>query len=169
MSTHSLFSGRFLLAQLVWLCVATAVVGPLAATAGAQPAKSSPKPQVQPKAKPAADKCLAFAQHTPPALIQRASVRLAQLKAHQLKLRYIDHSTFLLTSPKGVTIATDYNDHFRSTVVPVIATMNLAHDTHHSYAPDPKIRHVIRGWNEKGQGKPAIVASPANDADRPSA
>lgn len=110
------------------------------------------------KPTPAVDKCLAFSQnHDPSPLIQHASFRLAQLKAHQVKLRYIGHSTFLITSPKGVTIATDYNDYVKSSVVPVIATMNLAHDTHHSYAPDPKIRHVIRGWNEKGNGAAAIV------------
>ena len=39
---------------------------------------------------------------------------------------------------------------------PTIVTMNVAHDTHHSYAPDPAIKHVLRGWNPDANGGAAI-------------
>jgi len=106
--------------------------------------------------KTAPDKCLAFA-NTTTSLIQRASVRLVKLKPYQASLKYIGHSTFVLSSPKGITVATDYNDYVVPKDVPTIATMNLAHDTHHSLAPNSKIKHIIKGWNDAGIGKAAII------------
>src|SRR5262249_11392120 len=50
----------------------------------------------------------------------------------------------------AVKIATDYNDYMRPSVVPDVATMNRAHTTHYSIAPDPGIKHVLRGWNSDG-------------------
>ena len=95
----------------------------------------------------APDKCLAFAQAPGRSLVWRASAQPAALKPLQLMLNYLGHSTFLLSSPKGVTIATDYNDYISIAPAPVIATMNLAHETHHSLNPDPKIKHLLKGWN----------------------
>lgn len=114
--------------------------------------------------KTAPDKCLAFAQNEQQQpLFQRASVHLAQLKPYQVDLRYIGHSTFLITTAQGVTIATDYNDYVKPKTVPVIATMNLAHDTHHSLAPDPRIKHVIKGWNDKDPSAAEIVDMTVKD------
>ena len=95
----------------------------------------------------APDKCLAFAEAPSRPMIQKASVRFTALKPFQVNLKYLGHSTFLLESPKGVTIATDYNDYIPVQPAPTIATMNLAHDTHHSLNPDPKIKRVLKGWN----------------------
>jgi L-ascorbate metabolism protein UlaG (beta-lactamase superfamily) len=95
----------------------------------------------------APDKCLAFAEAPYKRLIQRASVRQAALQPFQVNLRYLGHSTFLLTSPKGVTMATDYNDYIPIQPAPTIATMNIAHETHYSLNPDPKIKHLLKGWN----------------------
>ncbi len=67
-----------------------------------------------------------------------------------IEISYIGHSTFLIRTPGGISIATDYNDHVRPPIVPTIATMNRAHTTHFSYAPDPAIKHVLRGWKEGG-------------------
>ena len=67
-----------------------------------------------------------------------------------VEISYIGHSTFLIRTPGGVSAATDYNDHVRPPIVPTIATMNRAHTTHFSYAPDPAIKHVLRGWKEGG-------------------
>ena len=61
-------------------------------------------------------------------------------------IRFVGHSTFLIESPQGVRIATDYNDYVRPTVLPDIATMNHAHTTHYTDRPDPRIPHVLRGW-----------------------
>ena len=75
---------------------------------------------------------------------------IAQRAAEQVRLTFVGHATFLIESPKGVTIVTDYNDYVRPNMVPDIATMNIAHDTHFSGAPNPRIKHVLRGWNPTG-------------------
>ncbi|MFK8250747.1 MBL fold metallo-hydrolase [Ancylobacter terrae] len=85
--------------------------------------------------------------------VMPAAFRLAALGEGEVKLTFIGHSTFLIETPQGVTAATDYNDYVRADVVPRIATMNRAHSTHFSVAPDPGIEHVLKGWGE--DGKPA--------------
>jgi L-ascorbate metabolism protein UlaG (beta-lactamase superfamily) len=92
-----------------------------------------------------------IARNRPPAT--PASLRLA-LNADQIRVNYIGHSTFLIESPQGVRIATDYNDYVRPTALPDIATMNHAHTTHYTDRPDPRIPHVLRGWGVS-QDKPA--------------
>lgn len=67
-----------------------------------------------------------------------------------VKLTFVGHSTFLIQSPGGVKIATDYNDYVKPAEVPDIATMNKAHTTHFSYNPDPRIKHVLKGWRPGG-------------------
>ncbi len=95
------------------------------------------------------DRCVGpVAQGAP--FIQRAALRLAALQGDQFGLTYVGHSTFVLESPGGVTVATDYNDYVRPALPPVVATMNRAHDTHFTLRPDPAIRHVLRGWAEPG-------------------
>jgi L-ascorbate metabolism protein UlaG (beta-lactamase superfamily) len=74
-----------------------------------------------------------------------AAFRLA-LAPDQVRVNYVGHSTFLIESPQGARIATDYNDYVRPSVVPDIATMNHAHDTHYTDRPDPRIKYVLRGW-----------------------
>jgi hypothetical protein len=65
-------------------------------------------------------------------------------------LTFIGHSTFLIESPRGVTIATDYNDYVKPKIIPNIVTMNRAHSTHYTDYPSPEIKHVLRGWNPAG-------------------
>ena len=74
----------------------------------------------------------------------------AQAEESEVRLTYIGHSTFLIESPAGVTIATDYNDIERPAIVPEIVTMNRAHSSHFSFYPEPEIVHVLRGWGENG-------------------
>ena len=76
----------------------------------------------------------------------------AALASDEVSLTFIGHSSFLIESPAGVTVETDYNDYVRSGRVPVIATMNRAHSTHYANAPDPGIRHLLRGWDPSGRG-----------------
>jgi L-ascorbate metabolism protein UlaG (beta-lactamase superfamily) len=87
----------------------------------------------------------------PGALIWPAVELPAQLPPKgSVEITYIGHSTFLIRTPGGISAATDYNDHVRPPIVPDVATMNRAHTTHFSYAPDPAIKHVLRGWKEGG-------------------
>lgn len=67
-------------------------------------------------------------------------------------LTFVGHATFLITSPAGVRIATDYNDYVRPPLPLDIVTMNKAHSTHYTDHPDPTIGHVLRGWNPAGTG-----------------
>lgn len=74
----------------------------------------------------------------------------ASLAQDEIGLRYIGHSTFEITSPKGVRIATDYNDREKPALPPRVATMNNAHSTHFTLNPDPSIEHVLTGWHPEG-------------------
>jgi L-ascorbate metabolism protein UlaG (beta-lactamase superfamily) len=81
---------------------------------------------------------------------QRPLVVPAALAKDEVGITFVGHATFLIESPGGVRIATDYNDYVRPPVTPDVATMNKAHSTHFTYRPDPGIRHVLRGWNPNG-------------------
>jgi len=78
-----------------------------------------------------------------------AGFSLAQ-SAGEVKITYIDHSTFRLRTPSAVVIATDYAGYAGEGPVPTVVTMNHAHETHYTDFPDPAIEHVLRGWNPKG-------------------
>jgi hypothetical protein len=71
----------------------------------------------------------------------------AALRQDAVDLTFVGHATFLIETPQGVRIATDYSDGTRPPVTPDVATMNKAHSTHFSYRPDPGIKHVLKGWN----------------------
>ena len=75
-----------------------------------------------------------------------AAFKLAALAGDQVRITYAGHSTFMIESPQGVKIATDYNDYVKPRALPDIATMNHAHSTHYTDHPDPGIKHVLRGW-----------------------
>ncbi len=75
-----------------------------------------------------------------------AAFRLAALNPDQVRINYAGHSTFLIESPRGIRIATDYNDYVKPRGLPDIVTMNHAHSTHYTDHPEPEIKHVLRGW-----------------------
>jgi L-ascorbate metabolism protein UlaG (beta-lactamase superfamily) len=81
--------------------------------------------------------------------IQRVAIGPA-LASTEIRLTFIGHSTFLLESSAGVRIVTDYNDYVTPSVLPDVATMNRAHSSHYTDSPDPRIAHVLRGWNPAG-------------------
>ncbi|GAK68854.1 hypothetical protein RRU01S_03_00210 [Agrobacterium rubi TR3 = NBRC 13261] len=118
--------------------------------AGAASAQQQPsRPSVN---RPPISQCQAIAQNLPGvtfASVKSADVRLAQSTAkEEVAIQYIAHSTFLITSPEGVTIATDYNGVYRPPVTPTVVTMNNAHSTHYTMHPDPGIKHVLHGWSD---------------------
>jgi L-ascorbate metabolism protein UlaG (beta-lactamase superfamily) len=87
-----------------------------------------------------------------PGLVARGPLRAipAALAKDEVGVTFVGHATFLIESPGGVRIATDYNDHVRPSMAPEIVTMNKAHTTHFTHRPDPAIRHVLRGWDPRG-------------------
>jgi L-ascorbate metabolism protein UlaG (beta-lactamase superfamily) len=134
-------------------CLVVAAI--LAALAFAPPAHAqsadSPKPAAPPEM---AQSCPGLVAADQPRVIP-AAFQLAALNADQVRLTYVGHATFLIESPQLVRIATDYNDYVRPPILPDIATMNHAHDTHYTDHPDPAIKYVLRGWGPS-ESEPAI-------------
>ncbi|WP_208985397.1 MULTISPECIES: MBL fold metallo-hydrolase [unclassified Stappia] len=77
-------------------------------------------------------------------------VRQAALAMDQVGITFVGHATFEIETPKGVRIATDYNNVHRPARLPRVVTMNGAHSTHFTLNPDPAIEHVLLGWNPDG-------------------
>ena len=108
------------------------------ASAQAQPSPAPSKPEMT-------ENCPGMVAGQPPRAIP-AAFNLAALAGDEVRISYAGHSTFLIESPQGVKIATDYNDYVKPVGLPDIATMNHAHSTHFTDNPDPAIKHVLRGW-----------------------
>lgn len=98
-------------------------------------------------AAPPVNRCLAVAGL--PSL-HRAAFGPVALASTDVRLTFVGHATFLIESAAGVKIVTDYNDYIRPTVLPDVITMNRAHSSHYTDMPDPRIAHVLRGWNPEG-------------------
>jgi L-ascorbate metabolism protein UlaG (beta-lactamase superfamily) len=91
--------------------------------------------------------CLAMASTMPRAV--PVAYTPAQLEAEQVRITYIGHSSFIIESPGGTRVVTDYAG-YAGGIVPDAVTMNRAHSSHYTDVPDPAIRHVFRGWNPDG-------------------
>ena len=70
-------------------------------------------------------------------------------------ITFLGHASFLIETPGGVRVVTDYNGANVPAQPPDIATMNHAHSTHYTDYPDPRIPHVLHGWRD--DGKPAEI------------
>lgn len=97
--------------------------------------------------------CLAIAGEMAPALVWRAGYEPAQATAQEVRITYVGHSAFRITTPRGIDIITDYNGYDGEGGPPDVVTMNHAHTSHYTSSPDPAIAHVLRGWNETGSGR----------------
>lgn len=96
-----------------------------------------------------AAECLAVASHETGPVISPAA-----LAEGEVRIEYLGHSTFLIESPGGIRIATDYSG-YAGGIVPDAVTMNRAHSSHYTMTPDPAIKHVLRGWND--DSSPAAI------------
>lgn len=79
-----------------------------------------------------------------------AAVPVASADTGEVTITFVGHSTFLIETPDGVSIATDYNGWFRTPSAPDVVTMNRAHSSHYTLSPDPAIEHVLHGWRDDG-------------------
>src|SRR5215468_10336803 len=131
----------------IWWAALLACTTLLVAPAAAQDAPAPPP------SSELSDRCPGLVAADAPRVVP-AAFEVAALADGEVRLTYVGHSTFLIESPRLVRIATDYNDYVRPKIVPDIATMNHAHSTHYTDAPDPAIKFVLRGWN--GDGSPAV-------------
>jgi L-ascorbate metabolism protein UlaG (beta-lactamase superfamily) len=92
--------------------------------------------------------CFAVVAGTAPAVTPVAHSLAA---AGEVELAFLGHASFLIETPGGVSIVTDYNGFNRPGFIPDIVTMNHAHPTHYTEFPDPGIKFVLRGW-DSGNG-----------------
>ena len=87
-----------------------ALIGLPIVPAQAQPSPPQPKPEMM-------ENCPGMIAGQPPRAIP-AALRLAALGGDQVRISYAGHSTFMIESPGGVKIATDYNDYVKPRVLP---------------------------------------------------
>ena len=75
------------------------------------------------------------------------------LAADAIRLRYLTHSSLLLETAGGLTAVTDYNGYTGvRDLVPDVVTMNNAHASHWTPAPDARIPNVLQGWSDDPAG-----------------
>jgi L-ascorbate metabolism protein UlaG (beta-lactamase superfamily) len=94
--------------------------------------------------------CLAIAEALPDVIY--ASLNPAAAEAGAVTITYAGHSTYVIETPGGVRIATDFSGAYGYDPLPDVVTMNKAHRTHYTPTPDPRIPHVLHGWNPDGDG-----------------
>ncbi len=102
--------------------------------------------------------CLAMASRQPS--VVPVAYTPAALEKTEVRLTYIGHSSFIIESPGGTRIVTDYAG-YSAGIVPDAVTMNRAHSSHYTDTPDPAIKHVLRGWNP--EGGPAVIDEQIGD------
>lgn len=119
------------------IALAAVAVLPTSGALNAQPA-------VKPVAPVKAEGCPKLLAHMPGRIIPAA------VQKDHMSLTFIGHSTFLMQTPSGLKVATDYNDSVRPDQPPDVITMNRAHITHYTPNPPKSIKHVLRGWNPQG-------------------
>ena len=102
--------------------------------------------------------CIAIADAAPGLeYVQLASFNPAPAQ-FSVRISYIDHAMFLIETPGGLSAVTDYAGFIGATdFAPTVATMNNAHTTHWTSAPDPAIEHLLEGWAVDGQPRDHYV------------
>jgi L-ascorbate metabolism protein UlaG (beta-lactamase superfamily) len=88
----------------------------------------------------------ALAKCLPIAGLERGFIKAALPAAGSLRLTYLGHSSFLIETPGGATVVTDYNGFVRPRATPDIVTMNNAHETHYTTFVEPEVKIVLQGW-----------------------
>ncbi len=84
------------------------------------------------------------------------------LGENTVRIRFLGHASFALESPGGQVAITDYTGLIGNPdVVPDVVTMNIAHDTHFTDSPDPRIPLVLKGWGPLGL--PAVIDEEIGD------
>lgn len=100
-----------------------------------------------------ASHCIAIASSDPGLEFVQLASWQDPVPEYSARLSYIAHASFLIQTPGGLNIVTDYTGFVGSTsLIPDVVTMNHAHDTHWTAFPDPAIPHVLKGWGPYGEG-----------------
>ncbi|WP_292290009.1 MBL fold metallo-hydrolase [Marivita sp.] len=97
--------------------------------------------------------CLAIADAAPGLEYIQTASWTNPVPEFSVRINYVAHATFLLQTPGGLNVATDFTGFLGNTaMIPDVVTMNHAHDTHWTANPDPAIPHVLPGWGPFGEG-----------------
>lgn len=71
------------------------------------------------------------------------------LEPNEVLIRYIHHASFAVVTADRTVAVTDYTGYLGTAdLVPDVVTMNNAHSTHWTAAPDPRIPNVLKGWGD---------------------
>ena len=96
--------------------------------------------------------CIALAQNTP-GMEYVTLASLPDVASEEVFIQYVGHASFLIRSHGGLNMVTDFTGFIgTSRVIPDVVTMNHAHESHWTAAPDPAIPHVLPGWGKFGEG-----------------
>ena len=85
-----------------------------------------------------------------PMIVRVSGDGLPAVPAGHLRVTFLGHSSFLVTTPGGASIVTDYNDGFLPASPPHAATMSNSHHLHSSETIDPALTLPLRGWDPEG-------------------
>lgn len=98
--------------------------------------------------------CIAIADAAPGLQYLHKASWSDPVPQYSVRLHYIAHASFLIQTQGGLNAVTDFTGFIGTTrMIPDVVTMNHAHDTHWTSAPDPSIPHVLQGWGEEfGKG-----------------
>ncbi len=96
--------------------------------------------------------CFAIAERAPgTAHVQRVAWNTPVKDEFTVRLRYVDHSMYLIQTHGGLNAVTDYAGFIGDAgLVPDVVTMNIAHESHWTAFPHPDIPHVLQGWKRNG-------------------
>ena len=83
-------------------------------------------------------------------LLLPAAYKTAAIPAGHISITFAGHASFLIETPGGASVFTDYNGYVRAPRIPDAVTMNLSHDTHYTDFVEPEIKYVLRGWDPAG-------------------
>jgi len=89
----------------------------------------------------AASNCFAIADAGP-------RVIRAALGPDEVGIAFVGHASFRIETPGGVSAVTDFAGWWGGGEPPDVVTMNKAHSTHWTPNPDPRIAHVLPGWDD---------------------
>ncbi|MEM8731511.1 MAG: MBL fold metallo-hydrolase [Pseudomonadota bacterium] len=97
--------------------------------------------------------CIAIADAAPGLTYVHKAAWTDPLPDYTVRLHYIAHASFLLQTQGGLSVVTDYTGFIGTApLIPDVVTMNHAHSSHWTAAPDPAIPHVLNGWGDFGKG-----------------
>lgn len=98
--------------------------------------------------------CIAIADAAPGLQYLHKAAWSDPVPDYSVRIHYIQHAAFLIRTKGGLNVVTDFTGFIGTTrMIPDVVTMNHAHSSHWTPAPDPAIPHPLQGWGDTfGEG-----------------